>query len=826
MGWFSPNSRAATKRSPSRRLQCEPLEDRRMLSVPGVLPEDGPAATDPVTSGKSGAESWSEPLAEVEVFTDAACNTPGLVGSYVNANLRGYAAQDDWRVSQTISGTRVDETIDFQDTSWGSRAEVGLTGGSDSNWEYFSVQWDGYVQIDSAVALATRSDDSSRMWIDIDGDGTFESEWPEFVDNHWGTGQSATTGAASPMLEPGVYSIRLQYEEGSGGNIMQLLPMAPATVRVAYVVPSNRTAQPDAVDRLQYAVQEMQAWYREQMIRNGFGSKSFTYETESDGVTPKIHVVDVAETDDFLREDVWSNVGSAASNAGVPIWSSGQVWLLIPEIHVQNSDGSVDGGVALGGSWGSGMDGGVAMIGGNGLAVMGPEDLIDDTSYAGQILPSVGPYPLVQNVSYAWFEGSTMSSLCSTYLGATIHEMSHGFGMPHDFRNDSNCDGNVMGNGLRGIRGAILPETYSDDDMWLSYGQAMALSNSPYFNPDRLMPETVRPTVTMLTSGDVDPVDGLLHVAFTASDDTELAAAFITRNGDQVAELALDGTGFSGEFEIPYYTAGETYNYKIHVYDVYGNRTTADADITVSTGFNVAPQPYVDLSQCCIAVGQSLTLDASRTSDANDTSSSLLVEWDLDGNGVFDTLPSTRKTRYVTFDTPGIRRIQARVTDLNGAAALSAPIGIRVYIPGDLDYDGAVNSRDLDLVRGNWGDSVAPGNLRSGDPSGDGIVNSADLDIVRANWGRGTPTIAAARSDSESSSSAATDTLIGPLSAPASGSASTSPAKSPSEHGLSDSDLLTLAEAAWRREIEGLQARRQRNDAARSFWNELVMVER
>ena len=571
MAWFSPNSRAAAKRSPSRRLQCEPLEDRRMLSVPGVLPKDGPAATDPVTSGKSGAESWSEPLAEVEVFTDAACNTPGLIGSYVNANLRGYAAQDDWRVSQTISGTRVDETIDFQDTSWGSRAEVGLTGGSDSNWEYFSVQWDGYVQIDSAVALATRSDDSSRMWIDIDGDGTFESEWPEFVDNHWGTGQSATTGAASPMLEPGVYSIRLQYEEGSGGNIMQLLPMAPATVRVAYVVPSNRTAQPDAVDRLQYAVQEMQAWYREQMTRNGFGSKSFTYETESDGVTPKIHVVDVAETDDFLREDVWSNVGSAASNAGVPIWSSGQVWLLIPEIHVQNSDGSVDGGVALGGSWGSGMDGGVAMIGGNGLAVMGPEDLIDDTSYAGQILPSVGPYPLVQNVSYAWFEGSTMSSLCSTYLGATIHEMSHGFGMPHDFRNDANCDGNVMGNGLAGNSGR-----YSTGDLcrrryvaFLRPGdgaveQPLLQPRPPHAGDGTARLLRCRPPVT------IDPVDGLLHVAFTASDDTELAAAFITRNGDQVAELALDGTSSSGELEIPYYTAGETYNYKIHVYDVYG----------------------------------------------------------------------------------------------------------------------------------------------------------------------------------------------------------------------------------------------------------------
>ena len=32
----------------------------------------------------------------------------------------------------------------------------------------------------------------------------------------------------------------------------------------------------------------------------------------------------------------------------MPLWSEGQVWLLIPEVHVQNPDGSIEGGVALG----------------------------------------------------------------------------------------------------------------------------------------------------------------------------------------------------------------------------------------------------------------------------------------------------------------------------------------------------------------------------------------------------------------------------------------------------------------------------------------------
>ena len=54
-------------------------------------------------------------------------------------------------------------------------------------------------------------------------------------------------------------------------------------------------------------------------------------------------------------------------------------------------------------------------------------------------------------------------------------------------------------------------------------------------------------------------------------------------------------------------------------------------------------------------------------------------------------------------------------------------------LEGDLNGDGAVNSGDLDIVRGNWGQTVPAGTL--GDADGDGMVSSSDLDIVRGNWG-------------------------------------------------------------------------------------------
>ena len=60
-----------------------------------------------------------------------------------------------------------------------------------------------------------------------------------------------------------------------------------------------------------------------------------------------------------------------------------------------------------------------------------------------------------------------------------------------------------------------------------------------------------------------------------------------------------------------------------------------------------------------------------------------------------------------------------------------------VSLPGDLDGDGLINSRDLDIVRIWWEAEVEPGNGLMGDATGDGLVNSADLDLIRANWGVG-----------------------------------------------------------------------------------------
>ncbi len=156
------------------------------------------------------------------LFRDAAQTLTGLTGSYVNSSLRSYATHDDWRTSQTVSGTRTDYTVDFSSNSLGDRSTVGVTGGTDANWDNFSAQWDGWITIPvDGTRLQTRSDDGSRLWIDINGDGAFGGVGSsEFADNGWGTGHGVQAGALTDPLPAGTYRVRLQYEEGNGNNRM------------------------------------------------------------------------------------------------------------------------------------------------------------------------------------------------------------------------------------------------------------------------------------------------------------------------------------------------------------------------------------------------------------------------------------------------------------------------------------------------------------------------------------------------------------------------------------------------------------------------------
>lgn len=167
-------------------------------------------------------------LVGARLFTDAGMTTPGLVASFVDRSLQNTTNAEDWRLTQMISGTRVDTNMSFPTRRWGSRSAVGITGGTDSLWENFSVQWDGFLQVTQAgQRFATASDNGSRMWIDINNNGVFEAE--ELLDNNWGRTGDLSGGERSGGLPEGIFRIRIQYYNVFGNCELHLVssPFVP-----------------------------------------------------------------------------------------------------------------------------------------------------------------------------------------------------------------------------------------------------------------------------------------------------------------------------------------------------------------------------------------------------------------------------------------------------------------------------------------------------------------------------------------------------------------------------------------------------------------------
>jgi hypothetical protein len=147
----------------------------------------------------------------------------GMVATFIPRSLRG-SRIDDMRNGQPIGGTRLDATVDQPKQAFGTEEErlrFGI-GGGPGDWDNFSVQWDGLIQLPATGAdLATSSDDGSRVWIDRNRDGICQAE--EWGSNGWGGGQGTTLRQVHAAIPAGTWPIRIQFEEGGGGNACTFL---------------------------------------------------------------------------------------------------------------------------------------------------------------------------------------------------------------------------------------------------------------------------------------------------------------------------------------------------------------------------------------------------------------------------------------------------------------------------------------------------------------------------------------------------------------------------------------------------------------------------
>ena len=102
----------------------------------------------------------------------------------------------------------------------------------------------------------------------------------------------------------------------------------------------------------------------------------------------------------------------------------------------------------------------------------------------------------------------------------------------------------------------------------------------------------------------------------------------------------------------------------MRVTDNVGRDRDADRTVTVT---NRAPTASFTVTPNPAATRQNVTLNGAGSSDPDGTIAK--YEWDLDGNGTYETDGGTTATRTTTFATMGTVTVGLRVTDNNGATA-------------------------------------------------------------------------------------------------------------------------------------------------------------
>ena len=138
-------------------------------------------------------------------------------------------------------------------------------------------------------------------------------------------------------------------------------------------------------------------------------------------------------------------------------------------------------------------------------------------------------------------------------------------------------------------------------------------------------------------------------------------------------EWDLDG---NGSFELDTgtssttsrtYTSGGARTIRVRVTDDDG-AMAVDADTLFVT--NASPTASFTVSPNPAQVGATVTFDATASNDPDGTIAK--YEWDLDGNGTYETDAGTSDTTTQSYTTPGTRTIRLRVTDDDGAIATDA----------------------------------------------------------------------------------------------------------------------------------------------------------
>jgi PKD repeat protein len=169
-----------------------------------------------------------------------------------------------------------------------------------------------------------------------------------------------------------------------------------------------------------------------------------------------------------------------------------------------------------------------------------------------------------------------------------------------------------------------------------------------------------RPVAKLTASAPVAVIgDTVAYSANGSSDDNGIANVSFDLDGDGTFETT------NGTFNASrsYGSIGKR-TVKVRVTDVYGAQSTASVDVLIhrapTAAFTAAPSPAF--------VGEQVTFDGSSSSDDESVAK---YEWDLDGNGTFETNGAANPKTTHTYTQPGTIKVALKVTDNRGVADIS-----------------------------------------------------------------------------------------------------------------------------------------------------------